>query len=60
MAKITQRLDYSAHELEITKKMKEIHDLLLRNQFGEAAGKVNFIIAELRLLKAAINSHIHD
>jgi hypothetical protein len=60
MAKITQRLDYSTHELEIKKKMKEIHDLLLKNQFGEAAGKVNFVIAELRMMRAAINSHIHD
>lgn len=60
MVKHTQRLDYAAHELEAKKKLKEVHDLLLKNKFGEAAGKINFVIAELRLMKAAINSHLDD
>ena len=54
------KLDYACHELEIRKKLKEICDLLRKNNFPAAAGKVDFIIAELRMMKAAINSHIHD
>lgn len=54
------KLDYSCHELEIKKKLKEIRDLLVKNKFGEAAGKVDFVIAELRMMKAAINSHVHE
>lgn len=60
MEKTTVKLDYSCHELEIKKKLKEIRDLLVKNKFGEAAGKVDFIIAELRMMKAAINSHVHE
>ena len=53
-----ERLDYSPHQLLAQKYMREIHDLLLRNEFAEAAGKVEFVIAELRLMKAAIHDHV--
>lgn len=54
------RLNFAEHQLEAKQQLKEINDLLLKNKFGEAAGKIDFVIAELRLLKAAINSHIAE
>jgi hypothetical protein len=53
-----ERLDYSPHQLLAQKYMREIHDLLLERDFVEAAGKVEFVIAELRLMKAAIHDNI--
>lgn len=59
MERTMEKLDYAPHLLEVKKQVKEVYDLLNRNKFGEAAGKVEFMLAELRLMKAAINSHIH-
>jgi len=53
------KLDYAAHQLEVKKRLKEIHDKLLSNQHGEAASLVDNAIVEMRMLKAAINSHVH-
>jgi hypothetical protein len=53
-----ERLDYSPHQLEVKHLMAEIHKLILVNQFVEAAKLVDPAIAELRLMKAAINSHV--
>jgi hypothetical protein len=58
MEKTMGRLDYSPHQLQAQKYMREIHDLLLERDFVEAAGKVEFVIAELRLMKAAIHDNI--
>ena len=58
MEKTTEKLNFAEHQLEAKHKLKEVHDLLLKNRYGEAAGKIDFVIAELRMLKAAINSHI--
>jgi hypothetical protein len=38
--------------------MKEIHDKLLDNDYGEAANLIDHTVVELRLMKAAINSHV--
>jgi hypothetical protein len=53
-----ERLDYSPHQLEVKRLMMEIHKLILVNQFVEATKLVDPAIAELRLMKAAINSHV--
>jgi hypothetical protein len=58
MEKTMDRLDYSPHQLQAQKYLREIHDLLLEREFVEAAGKVEFVIAELRLMKAAIHDHV--
>ena len=58
MERVMVKLDYACHELEAKKHLKEIVELLNKNKFGEAAGKVEFVIVELRMMKAAINSHI--
>jgi hypothetical protein len=52
------RIDFSSHQLEVRKKMKEIHDKLLDNDYGEAANLIDHTVVELRLMKAAINSHV--
>ena len=54
------KLDYACHELEAKKHLKEITELLNKKKFGEAAGKVEFVIVEMRMMKAAINSHIPE
>lgn len=57
----TTKLDYAPHYLEAKRQLETTHQLLLRNQFSEAAGQIEFIIAELRMMKAAVNSNIeHD
>ena len=53
-----ERLDYSPHQLEVKRLRMEIHKLILVNQFTEATKLVDPAIAELRLMKAAINSHV--
>jgi len=53
-----ERLDYSPHQLEVKRIMGEIHKLILVHQFTDAAKLVDPAIAELRLMKAAINSHV--
>lgn len=53
-------IDYSAYELEAKKLLKDISDLLKRSQYEEAAGLIDDTIVELRMMKAAVNSHIKD
>jgi hypothetical protein len=51
-------LDYAPYELEAKKLMKEVSDLLKTNKHKQAAGIIDDIIVELRMMKAAVNSHI--
>lgn len=60
MVKITGLLDYSIHDLELRKLMKDIHDLLLKKEYLEAATRADEAIVELRLLRTAIRSHINE
>lgn len=60
MEKAMVKLDYSCHELEAKKHLKEVHKLVLVNKFAEAAEMVDHAIVELRMMKAALNSHIKD
>lgn len=60
MVKTTVLLDYSVHELAAKKLMKEIHDLLLKKQFVEAASKTDDAIVELRMMRIAIKSHTDE
>ena len=52
------RVDYAPHYLETKKKLTEVHELLLKNKFKEAAGMINEIIVELRMMRAAVKSHV--
>lgn len=60
MVKITGLLDYSIHDLELRKLMKDIHDLLLKKEYLKAATRADEAIVELRLLRTAIRSHINE
>lgn len=52
------KLDYAPHYLEAKRQLEETYQLILRNELSEAAGKIEFAIVELRMMKAAINSNI--
>ena len=54
------KLDYACHELEARKLLKEVTDNLLLNRHMQASDSVDEIIVELRMMKAAINSHIKE
>jgi hypothetical protein len=53
------KVDYAPHQLEAKAILREIHEKLLNNKYGEAATLVDNAVVELRLMKAAINSHVH-
>ena len=55
-----QPIDYSPYELEAKKLLREINDLLKRGRYKEAAGLIDDTIVELRMMKAAVNSHMKD
>jgi len=56
--RMKDKIDYAPHYLETKKKLTEVHELLLKNKFKEAAGMINEIIVELRLMRAAVKSHV--
>lgn len=53
-------LDYAPYELEVKKLVKEVSDLLRANKHKQAAPIIDDIIVELRMMKAAVNSHIKE
>lgn len=53
-----QQLDYAPYELEAKKLLKEVSDLLRKNKYLEARERIDEIVVELRMMKAAVNSHI--
>jgi len=46
--------DYSAHKINAHKHLKEMHLLLLKNEFDEAMAQADEAIVELRMAKASI------
>lgn len=60
MVKITGLLDYSVHELEIKKLMRDIDALLKKKQFIEAASLLDEVVVEARLMRTAVKSHVGD
>lgn len=58
MVKITDQLDYAPHELEAKRLMKEAHQLLLVNDFVAAVATLDQAMAELRLMRTAVKSHV--
>ena len=53
-------IDYSPYELEAKKLLKEVSDLLKANKHKQAVEVIDDIIVELRMMKAAVNSHIKN
>jgi hypothetical protein len=56
--KIDTSLNYTAHELKVKELLKEIHEHLLRNNYVSAASTIEQAIVELRLMRAAVKSHV--
>jgi DNA polymerase III delta prime subunit len=46
--------DYSAHKINAHKHLKEMHLLLLKNNFDEAMKQADEAIVQLRMAKASI------
>jgi hypothetical protein len=53
-------LDYAPYELEAKKLLREVGELLKTNKYVKAATTLDDIIVELRMMKAAVNSHIKN
>ena len=53
-------LDYAPYELEAKKLLREVGELLKTNNYAKAAATLDDIIVELRMMKAAVNSHIKN
>lgn len=51
-------IDYAPYYLDTKLKLKEAHELLLKSKFEEAATKVDEMIVELRMMRAAIKTHL--
>lgn len=51
-------LDYSPYYLDAKAKLKEVHELLNKNNFIDAASIIDEIIVELRMMRAAVKSHV--
>lgn len=60
MVKITDQLDYAPHELEAKRLLKEVHQLLLLNDFVAAIDGLDRAMVELRLMRTAVKSHIQE
>lgn len=53
-------LDFAPYELEAKKLLKEVSDLLRLNKYKQASEIIDDAIVELRMMKAAVNSHIKE
>jgi hypothetical protein len=53
-------LEYAGHYLEAKKKLTEIHELLNKRRFKEAAGLIDQTIVELRLMRQAVKTYVKD
>ena len=53
-------LDYAPYELEAKKLLREVGELLKTNNYAKVATTLDDIIVELRMMKAAVNSHIKN
>ena len=58
--KIDTSLNYTMHELKVKEILKEVHIHLLGRDFVAAASTIDQAIAELRLMRAAVKSHIKE
>lgn len=50
--------DYTPHELEARRQLKEAHNLLLKHQYEEALEHVLNATAELRLMGAVVRGYV--
>lgn len=53
-----QPIDYAVYYLDAKKKLTEVHDLLNKKHYLEASSLIDEIVVELRMMRAAIKTHI--
>jgi|LakMenE01Jun11ns_1017448.scaffolds.fasta_scaffold9541182_2 hypothetical protein len=58
--RIDTSLNYTAHELKVKELLKEVHVHLLESDYVAAASTIEQTIVELRLMRAAVKSHIKE
>lgn len=54
------RLDYAPHYLAAKKKLLDTYNMLNKNEHAEAVPVIDEIIAELRLMRSAVKTHVKD
>ena len=60
MVRVDSSLDYAGHELEAKRLLKEVHQLLLLNNFVAAVDGLDRAMVELRLMRTAVKSHTEE
>lgn len=55
-----EKLNFAEHFLNADRQLRQVYEEANDNKFTEASEKINDIIVELRLLKAAILSNVTD
>lgn len=55
---MVDKVDYAPHYLEAKKKLDEAYKMLLVHDYEDAATLISDTIAELRLMRAAVRSHV--
>lgn len=55
-----ERLDFAVHYLEAKKKLNDVYVRLNEREYAPAVGAIDEIIAELRLMRTAVKTHIKD
>jgi hypothetical protein len=58
MVSVDSAVDYSEHELQVKRLMKEVHNLLLKSDWKAAASMIDMTVVELRLMRTAVKSQI--
>lgn len=50
-------IDYAPYYLEAKKKLNEVHAMLNKHEYIQAATRLDEIIVELRMMRVAVKSH---
>lgn len=56
--KVDGKVDYATHKIKADLLLKEVHKLLLNQEFVAAAATIEQAIVELRLMRGAVKSHV--
>ena len=55
---MNNKIDFAPYYLDALNKLKEAHALLKKNEFEEAATKLDEAMVELRMMRIAVKSHV--
>lgn len=51
-------LDYTPYYLEAKRRLTQLHDMLNKHRYVDAATAIDEIVVELRMMRAAIKSRL--